>query len=63
MAHIGSFTPASQDSVIGITDRIMTRIQSQDSISVNQSTFAIDLLQMKGMIDYSTPRSLLLIGK
>ncbi|KAF0974817.1 hypothetical protein FDP41_006291 [Naegleria fowleri] len=63
MAHIGSFTPASQDSVIGITDRIMTRIQSQDSISVNQSTFAIDLLQMKGMIDYSTPRSLLLIDE
>ena len=62
MAHIGSFIPAAPDSVIGIVDRIMTRIQTQDSISVNQSSFAIDLLQMKTMVDYSSHRSLLLIG-
>ena len=63
MAHIGSFIPASSTSTIGIVDRIMTRIQSHDSISTSQSTFATDLLQMKGMVDYSTERSLLLIGK
>ncbi|KAL9652174.1 hypothetical protein ABK040_013943 [Willaertia magna] len=62
LAHIGSFVPASS-AKIGIVDRIMTRIQSQDSISVNQSSFAIDLLQIKAMVDYASPKSLLLIDE
>ncbi|EFC36581.1 predicted protein [Naegleria gruberi] len=63
MAHIGSFVSASPESVIGVVDRIMTRIQSQDSISVSQSTFAIDVLQMKAMVDFASSRSLLLIDE
>jgi len=62
MAHIGSFVPA-QRAVIGLTDQIMTRIQSHDSVSVHQSTFAVDLLQMNHMTTACTERSLLLIDE
>ena len=32
MAHIGSFLPA-KDAVIGLTDKILTRIQTRESVS------------------------------
>ncbi|KAL0490723.1 DNA mismatch repair protein [Acrasis kona] len=62
MAHVGCFVPA-QDAVIGITDRIMTRISSQDSITVNQSSFALDLLQIQSMMTLYTNKTLLLIDE
>lgn len=62
MAHIGSFVPADS-CTIGLTDRIMSRMQSHDSISVHQSTFATDLLQINAMTKDATERSLLLIDE
>lgn len=62
MAHIGSFVPA-EEAIIGTTDRIMTRISSQDSISVNQSSFAVDLLQIHSMVTICTSKTLLLIDE
>lgn len=62
MAHIGSFVPA-EEAIIGMTDRIMTRISSQDSITVKQSSFAVDLLQIHSMITLCTSRTLLLVDE
>eukprot|EP01080_Neovahlkampfia_damariscottae_P003540 gene3540-6275_t len=62
LAHLGSFVPCDK-ALIGLTDRIFTRIHSKDSISVHQSTFAIDLIQMNTMIESSTSKSLLLIDE
>ena len=62
MTHIGCFVPCEQ-ATIGLTDKIMTRIQSQDSVSVHQSTFAVDLLQIKNMVTVCTDKSLLLIDE
>lgn len=45
MAHIGSFVPAESAS-IGPIERIYTRIQSLDSVSVGLSTFMIDINQV-----------------
>ena len=55
LAHVGSFVPAAE-ATVGLTDRIFTRIASQDSVSVPQSTFMIDLSQLATMLQLATPR-------
>ena len=62
MAQIGCFVPAGQ-AVLGIVDRMFTRIHSLETASVNQSSFCIDLGQIGLMLRHATPRSLLLIDE
>ncbi|RCH88492.1 MutS protein msh5 [Rhizopus azygosporus] len=62
MAHIGSFVPA-QETIIGITDRIYTRIQTLETILKPQSAFAYDLQQLKKALHNSTSRSLVIIDE
>lgn len=62
MAHIGSFVPAERAEV-GVTDRILTRISTQESVSKVQSAFMIDLQQISLALNLMTPRSLLIIDE
>nr|AKI32383.1 DNA mismatch repair protein MSH5 [Watanabea reniformis] len=62
LAHIGSFVPAAE-AVIGLTDRIFTRIASQEALTLPQSTFMIDLSQISGMLRHATGRSLCIIDE
>lgn len=62
LAHIGSFVPCER-AVIGLTDRIFTRISSDESVSVGQSAFTIDLCQMAKMFRGATQASLCLIDE
>jgi hypothetical protein len=62
MAHIGCFVPASA-ALIGITDKIYTRIHSRESISTGLSSFMIDLQQIMNMLNNATERSLLIIDE
>lgn len=62
MAHIGSFVPAEK-AVIGITDKILTRIATRESVSRRQSTFMIDLQQIALAMALSTRRSLVIIDE
>ena len=62
LAHVGSFVPA-KSAVIGITDRIFTRISSRETVSVHQSSFFLDCAQMANMVKNTTPKSLLLIDE
>lgn len=55
MAHIGSFVPADS-AIVGLTDRIFTRIGSLESNAIPQSTFALDLAQISKMLRLSTCR-------
>ncbi len=45
MAHLGCFVPAKR-AVVGIVDRIFTRLVSQESSKMQHSTFMIDLSQV-----------------
>lgn len=45
MAHVGSFVPAEK-AVIGLTDRIFTRIATVETSAVPQSAFTIDVNQV-----------------
>ncbi|XJO78713.1 hypothetical protein BDV3_003111 [Batrachochytrium dendrobatidis] len=62
MSHIGSFVPASF-STIGLTDRIFTRIHSDDSVSALKGSFLIDLQQMSYAVVNSSPRSLVIVDE
>ncbi|KAI4729264.1 hypothetical protein E4T49_02943 [Aureobasidium sp. EXF-10728] len=62
MAHIGSFVPATK-AEIGLTDKIMTRVATRESVSRNQSAFMIDLQQISVALNLATNRSLLIIDE
>lgn len=62
LAHIGSFVPA-ESAHIGLTDKILTRISTRESVSQSQSAFKIDLDQVCRALKVSTRRSLLIIDE
>ncbi|KAK5110382.1 hypothetical protein LTR62_006090 [Meristemomyces frigidus] len=62
MAHIGSFVPA-ESACIGLTDKILTRISTRESVSRIQSAFMIDLQQISLALNLATRRSLLIIDE
>lgn len=62
LAHIGSFVPADQ-ACLGLTDRILTRIATRESVSRNESAFAIDLKQAAFSVNFATRRSLVLVDE
>lgn len=62
MAHIGSFVPAEK-ATIGLTDKILTRIATRESVSRDQSAFMIDLQQIALSISLATHRSLVVIDE
>lgn len=62
MAHIGMLVPCDK-AVIGLTDRIMTRIASTESVVSSQSSFTLDLNQISSMLNTHTDRSLCLIDE
>ena len=62
MAHVGCFVPADK-AVIGITDKILTRIATKETVSKIQSAFMIDLQQVALAISLATYRSLIIIDE
>jgi DNA mismatch repair protein MSH5 len=62
MAHIGSFVPA-EAARIGLTDKILTRISTRESVSRIQSAFMIDLQQISIALSLTTRRSLVIIDE
>ncbi|KAJ9212412.1 hypothetical protein DTO166G4_6043 [Paecilomyces variotii] len=62
LAHIGSFVPA-ESAEIGITDKILTRVTTRETVSKGQSAFMIDLQQMSLALKMATNRSLLIIDE
>jgi DNA mismatch repair protein MSH5 len=62
MAHIGSFVPAEK-ATIGLTDKILTRIATRESVSRSQSAFMIDFQQVALSMALATRRSLVVIDE
>ena len=48
LAQIGSFVPA-EEALIGISDRLFTRIHAKETVSTPLSTFMIDLNQVSNL--------------
>lgn len=62
MAHIGSFVPADS-ARIGLTDKILTRIATRETVSKMESAFMIDLQQVALAMTLATRRSLIIIDE
>ncbi|KAL1607764.1 hypothetical protein SLS60_002700 [Paraconiothyrium brasiliense] len=62
MAHIGSYVPA-ESARIGLTDKILTRVTTRETVSRTQSAFMLDLQQVSQALNLATPRSLLIIDE
>ncbi|KAJ5975477.1 hypothetical protein N7481_009184 [Penicillium waksmanii] len=62
LAQIGSFVPA-ESAELGITDKILTKINTQESVSKIQSTFMSDLQQISLCLKQVSGRSLILIDE
>ncbi|HEX8736315.1 MAG TPA: DNA mismatch repair protein MutS [Pyrinomonadaceae bacterium] len=62
LAQIGSFVPAD-DAVIGLCDRIFTRIGLYDRIGAGESTFMTEMIETAEILHHATPRSLILLDE
>jgi len=62
MAHVGCFVPADS-AKIGLTDKILSRVTTRETVSRVQSAFMIDLQQISLALSLATRRSLLIIDE
>jgi DNA mismatch repair protein MutS len=62
MAQAGCFVPASR-AVIGIIDRIFTRVGAFDDLSSGQSTFMVEMLELANILNNVTDRSLVILDE
>ncbi|KAF5851469.1 hypothetical protein GGP41_004289 [Bipolaris sorokiniana] len=62
MAHVGGFVPADT-ARIGLTDKILSRVTTRETVSHYQSSFMLELQQISLALSLATRRSLLLIDE
>lgn len=62
LAQIGSFVPA-EEAILGIVDRIFTRVGAADDISSGQSTFMVEMAETAAILHNATERSLLILDE
>jgi len=62
LTQIGSFVPASR-AVIGVCDRIFTRVGASDNLVRGQSTFMMEMAETSAILHTATEKSLLLLDE
>jgi DNA mismatch repair protein MutS len=62
MAHTGSFVPASK-AVIGLTDRIFTRVGAADDLAGGRATFRVEMTETAHILHHATSRSLVVLDE
>ncbi len=62
LAQIGSFVPAEK-AVIGIVDRIYTRVGASDNITAGESTFLVEMQEAANILNNATKNSLILLDE
>ncbi len=62
MAHTGSFVPAAK-AVIGLTDRIFTRVGAADDLAGGRSTFMVEMTETAHILHHATSRSLVILDE
>ncbi len=62
MAQMGSFVPATR-AVVGVCDRLFTRVGASDNLARGQSTFMVEMSETSAILHTATSRSLLLLDE
>ena len=62
LAQSGCYVPATS-AVIGIVDRIFTRVGASDNISQGESTFMVEMLESANILNNLTDRTLVLLDE
>ena len=62
MAQIGSFVPASY-ARIGVVDKIFTRVGASDDLSMGQSTFMVEMMEVAQILKEATENSLVILDE
>ena len=62
MAQIGSYVPASE-ARIGVVDKIFTRVGASDDLSMGQSTFMVEMMEVATILKEATANSLVILDE
>ena len=62
LAQIGSYVPAKK-AIIGLVDRIFTRVGASDNISAGESTFLVEMQEAANILNNATSKSLILLDE
>ncbi len=62
MAQCGSFVPASY-ARIGVVDKIFTRVGASDDLSMGQSTFMVEMMEVAQILKEATNNSLVILDE
>ncbi len=62
MAQCGSFVPA-ESAKIGVVDKIFTRVGASDDLSMGQSTFMVEMMEVATILKEATQNSLVILDE
>ncbi|HEX2983501.1 MAG TPA: DNA mismatch repair protein MutS, partial [Ignavibacteriales bacterium] len=62
LAQIGSFVPAKK-AVIGLVDKIYTRVGASDNIASGESTFLVEMQEAANILNNATGKSFILLDE
>ncbi len=62
MAQMGSFIPADT-AILGIVDKVFTRVGASDNISSGESTFMVEMNETSSILNNLSDRSLILLDE
>jgi DNA mismatch repair protein MutS len=62
LAQCGSFVPADQ-AIVGLVDRIFTRVGAHDDIAAGMSTFMVEMTETANILNHATRASLVILDE